>query len=81
MILDEVDSGLDIDALDILRQKIDTWRQSGKTIIIISHNLNFLAKIAIDQVILLDDGKVVKSGSVELLDEIENTGFKRQSHE
>lgn len=76
IILDEVDSGLDIDALNILRHKIDIWRTSGKTIVIISHNLSFLAKITVDQVIILDQGKVVRSGDGTLLGEVESTGFK-----
>lgn len=81
IILDEVDSGLDIDALNILRHKIDIWRTSGKTIVIISHNLSFLAKITVDQVIILDQGKVVRSGDGTLLGEVESTGFKWKIHE
>lgn len=42
ILLDEADSGLDIDALSILRHKIDMWRSKGKSLIIISHNMNLL---------------------------------------
>ena len=56
IILDEVDSGLDIDAIDILRQNIDKWHESGKTIILITHNFHLLDSIRVDNILIMKDG-------------------------
>jgi Fe-S cluster assembly ATP-binding protein len=55
IILDEIDSGLDIDAIDLLRQYIDKWRSMSKTIIIITHNFHLLDSINADKVIVMDN--------------------------
>ena len=58
IILDEVDSGLDIDAIDILRQHIDKWHTSGKTIILITHNFHLLDTINVDKIVIMRDGNI-----------------------
>ena len=58
IILDEVDSGLDIDAIDILRQEIDRWHSQGKTIILITHNFHLLDTIDVDKIIIMKDGQI-----------------------
>lgn len=55
IILDEIDSGLDIDALSVLRSHVEKWRTNGKTIIIISHNFHLLDSISVDRVLILKD--------------------------
>ena len=55
IILDEIDSGLDIDAIIVLREHVETWRTNGKTIIIISHNFHLLENIKVDKVLILRD--------------------------
>ena len=55
IILDEIDSGLDIGAIDILRQYIDKWRSLSKTIIIITHNFHLLDSISADSVVIMHD--------------------------
>jgi len=55
IILDEIDSGLDIGAIDILRQYIDKWRSMSKTIIIITHNFHLLDSISSDNVVIMHD--------------------------
>lgn len=55
IILDEIDSGLDIGAIEILRQHIDNWRSMSKTIIIITHNFHLLDSIHADNVIIMHD--------------------------
>lgn len=55
IILDEIDSGLDVDALELLRQKIEKWRANGKTIIIISHNFHLLDSIDVNRIIIMKD--------------------------
>ncbi len=58
IILDEVDSGLDIDAIDILRQHIDKWHSLGKTIILITHNFHLLDTIDVDKIIIMREGSI-----------------------
>jgi Fe-S cluster assembly ATP-binding protein len=55
IILDEIDSGLDIGAIELLRQYIDKWRSMSKTIIIITHNFHLLDSIRADSVVIMHD--------------------------
>jgi Fe-S cluster assembly ATP-binding protein len=55
VILDEIDAGLDIDAIELLRQYIDKWRSMSKTIIIITHNFHLLDSIRADSVVIMKD--------------------------
>lgn len=79
IILDEIDSGLDIDALNILQEQILKWKSQKKTVIIISHNLHLLDKIAIDSIILMKNGKITQTGDKTLLQKIEAEGFSQHS--
>ncbi len=76
IILDEIDSGLDIDAIDILRQQIDTWRSIGKTIILITHNFHLLDSIDVDRIIVMRDGHIERHGDRSLVTTIRAEGFK-----
>jgi Fe-S cluster assembly ATP-binding protein len=76
IILDEIDSGLDIDAIDILRQQIDNWRSVGKTIILITHNFHLLDSIDVDRIIVMRDGNIEKHGDRSLVTTIRSEGFK-----
>ncbi len=53
IVLDEIDSGLDITAIELLAKYIDVWRNKGKTCIIISHNFHLLDTIRVDKVVLM----------------------------
>lgn len=53
ILLDEIDSGLDITAIELLAKYISAWRAKGKTCIIISHNFHLLDSISVDQVVLM----------------------------
>lgn len=77
IILDEIDSGLDIDALGILQKEISSWKQQKKTVIIISHNLHLLEKIPLDSIVLMKDGNIIKTGGKELLKIVEQQGFNQ----
>lgn len=55
ILLDEIDSGLDIGALDILQSQIEKWRSMSKIIIIISHNFHLLDNVNVDGVIIMKD--------------------------
>ncbi len=70
IILDEVDSGLDIDAIDILRQEIDKWHSMGKTIILITHNFHLLDSINVDKIIIMKDGTIDRQGDKSLIADI-----------
>jgi Fe-S cluster assembly ATP-binding protein len=62
IILDEIDSGLDIDAIDILVTEIRSLREKGKCIIMITHNFDLLDEVSPDRAIILQDGAIQKSG-------------------
>jgi len=76
-ILDEVDSGLDIDALRITAQGISQLRKSNQSIILITHYQRLLDYIEPDVVHVLSDGQIVKSGSKELALTLEKQGYQQ----
>lgn len=77
IILDEIDSGLDIDALKIvgklLRKYYDLYKP---TILIVTHHADILKYFENYKVAIMDKGKIIKSGGKELVDQIEKTGFR-----
>lgn len=74
-ILDETDSGLDVDAVRIVSQGVNRFRNENNALLIITHNTNILEEIRADRVHVLVDGKIVKNGGPELIDEINRSGF------
>jgi Fe-S cluster assembly ATP-binding protein len=76
-ILDETDSGLDIDALRIVAQGIREVRQDRPEIgiVLITHYQRLLDEVKPDFVHILIDGRIVKSGSLELAAELEKNGY------
>ena len=77
IILDETDSGLDIDALKIVAKGVNSSRNSKKSFLIITHYQRLLDHIKPDFVHVLSDGKIIKTGCVELAEELEKTGYKK----
>lgn len=75
-ILDEIDSGLDIDALRVVSRGINSMRGDGFGAIIITHYQRLLNYITPDYVHIVIDGKVVKSGDAELAKRLEKEGYK-----
>jgi Fe-S cluster assembly ATP-binding protein len=77
-ILDETDSGLDIDALRIVAQGIREVRKERPTmgIVLITHYQRLLDELQPDVVHILIDGKIVKSGGMELAEELEKSGYE-----
>jgi len=75
-ILDETDSGLDIDALKIIARGVNSSRDDNKAFLIITHYQRLLDYIKPDFVHVLSDGKIVKTGCSELAEELEKTGYK-----
>lgn len=74
-ILDETDSGLDIDALRIVANGVNKLRNENNAILVITHYQRLLEHIIPDYVHVLMDGKIVKSGSKELAFELEERGY------
>ena len=77
-ILDETDSGLDIDALRIVANGVNSSRDKKKSFLVITHYQRLLNYIKPDFVHVLSDGKIVKSGCSELAEELEKTGYKKK---
>lgn len=76
-ILDETDSGLDIDALRIVAQGIQEVRRDRPSlgIVLITHYQRLLDEVKPDFVHILIDGRIVKSGGMELATELEKNGY------
>jgi Fe-S cluster assembly ATP-binding protein len=74
-ILDETDSGLDIDALRVIAQGVDALRSADRAMILITHYQRLLNYIVPDFVHVLFDGRIVKSGGKELALDLEQKGY------
>ena len=74
-VLDETDSGLDIDALKIVANGVNSMRDSGRSFIVITHYQRLLNYIVPDFVHVMVDGKIVRSGGKELAYELEEKGY------
>ena len=75
-ILDETDSGLDIDALKIISKGINTFMDSNKAIVLITHYQRLLDYIKPDYVHVMQNGKIIKTGTAELAKELESKGYE-----
>jgi Fe-S cluster assembly ATP-binding protein len=75
-ILDETDSGLDIDALKIISNGINNFMNSDKSIILITHYQRLLDYINPTYVHVMQNGKIIKTGSADLAKELENKGYE-----
>ena len=76
-ILDETDSGLDIDALKIVAKGVNSSRSKQKSFLVITHYQRLLDYIKPDFVHVLSDGKIIKTGCGDLAEELEKTGYKK----
>ena len=74
-VLDETDSGLDIDALRIVSEGVNAMRNAGRSFLVITHYQRLLDHIVPDYVHVLSDGQIVKSGPKELALELEAKGY------
>ena len=75
-ILDETDSGLDIDALRIISNGINNFMNPTKSIILITHYQRLLDYINPTYVHVMQNGQIIKTGSAELAKELENKGYE-----
>lgn len=76
-ILDETDSGLDVDAIRTVSKGIDMYKNDNNAVLIITHNNRILENLKVDYVHILVDGKIVKTGGSELAQEIEKEGYEK----
>ena len=74
-VLDEPDSGLDIDAMKIVANGISLARQRGITIVLITHYKRLLDYLSPDRVVVLGNGKLIKDGDIGLAEQIESEGY------
>lgn len=74
-ILDEIDSGVDIDALKTISAGINEYRKTDRALILVTHYQRLLDYVVPDYVHILSKGKIVKSGGPELAKQLEETGY------
>jgi Fe-S cluster assembly ATP-binding protein len=74
-VLDETDSGLDIDALRVVANGVNTLRSEAHSVLVITHYQRLLKYLVPDYVHVLANGRIVKSGGKELAEELEQKGY------
>ena len=74
-ILDETDSGLDVDAMKLVSEGVNALRDEGRSFLVITHYQRLLDHIKPDVVHILADGRIIKTGGPELALEVENNGY------
>ena len=74
-ILDETDSGLDVDAMKLVAEGVNSLRDAGRGFLVITHYQRLLDHIKPDVVHIMTNGKIVKTGGPELALEVENNGY------
>ena len=74
-ILDEIDSGLDIDALRVVSGGVNALRRADRAILLVTHYKRLLEYVPVDHVHVMAGGRIVRSGGPELADELERTGY------
>ena len=75
ILLDEIDSGLDVDAVSVISEALNKEKANGKAIIYVSHNDKLLANLIPDKVVLIVNGEIVKIGDNSLAQEINELGY------
>ena len=75
-ILDETDSGLDIDALKVISKGINTYMNENKAIILITHYQRLLDYVKPDYIHVMQEGKIIKTGNSQLAKELEKKGYE-----
>ena len=74
-ILDETDSGLDVDAIKTVSKGIEMFKNENNGVLIITHNTKILHSLKVDYVHILVNGKIVKTGTQDLAKQIEENGY------
>jgi len=74
-VLDETDSGLDVDAMKLVSEGVNALRSEGRSFLVITHYQRLLDHIKPDVVHIMADGRIIKTGGPELALEVENNGY------
>ncbi len=74
-VLDEIDSGLDVDALADVSRRVEAMTEQGLGVLVITHYTRLLKELKADHVHVLARGRIVESGGPELADRLEDTGY------
>ena len=74
-ILDETDSGLDVDAIKTVSRGINLFKNNKNAVLIITHSTKILKSLKVDKVHILVDGRIIKTGDSSLAEIIENNGY------
>ena len=80
-ILDETDSGLDVDAIKIVKEGIELYKNDSNAVLIITHSMKLLDGLKVDKVHVLIDGKIVDEGDISLAEQIDREGYKNYLNE
>lgn len=75
VLLDEIDSGLDIDSLKMVVDQINEWKNEQKALVIVSHHDNLFKKIVPNKVYVIIDGKIAIQGGIEIYERINQEGY------
>lgn len=75
VLLDEIDSGLDIDSLKMVVDQINNWKNNNKALIIVSHHDNLFKQIIPNKVYVIMNGKIAKQGGIEIYEKITKEGY------
>ena len=78
-LLDEIDSGMDVDGVRAVVALVQRLRAQGTAFIVVSHYLTMIEQLQPDAVLRLDQGRIAETGGVELAQRIARTGFARQA--
>ena len=76
-ILDEIDSGLDIDALRLIAKQIEAQRDPARSLLLITHYQRLLDYLSVDYVHVFRDGRIIKSGDRSLAEHLEKQGYEK----
>ena len=77
VILDEIDSGLDIDSLKVISNCINEYRSKDNAVVMITHYQRILNYVKPDYVHIIYDGSIVKTGDIKLSHQIEEQGYEK----
>ncbi|ALU11554.1 iron ABC transporter ATP-binding protein [Ignicoccus islandicus DSM 13165] len=76
VVMDEPDSGVDVESIKVIANTINKLLQMGTSVLVITHYRNILKYVTPHKVHVMIDGRIVKSGDISLVEEIEKKGFK-----
>lgn len=78
-LLDEIDSGMDVDGVRAVVKQVQAMRAQGTAFVVVSHYLQLIESLTPDTVLRLDQGRIAETGTLALARDIARTGFARQS--